>query len=77
MKRKFIYMLPNLIFLCFALFMLSSITMLPIKEKELDKTISAVASLQVAIALFSMYIELNLIRIWNRFKELEEEKRWK
>lgn len=77
MKRKFIYMLPNLIFLCFALFMLSSITMLPIKEKELDKTISAVASLQVAIALFSMYIELNLIRIWNMFKELEEEKRWK
>ncbi len=77
MKRKFIYMLPNLVFLCFALFMLSSITLLPLKEKDLDKTISAIASLQVAIALFSMYIELSLNSIWDRLKELEEEKRWK
>ena len=73
MKRKSTPILPNFILLGFALFMLSSIHLLSTKEKDLDMTIKAVATLQVAVALLFAYIEAHLNSIWKKLKEKELE----
>ena len=73
MKRKSTPILPNFILLGFALFILSSMTLLPTKEKDLDMTIRAVATLQVAVVLLFAYFEAHVVSIWKKLKELEDD----